>query len=68
MKLLKSSLLGSAAAFAAVGAAHAADLPVKKAVPIERALSIIESEVKAGKCDPELFRVFVQAEVYKRVI
>ncbi|MDP4021928.1 porin [Methylobacterium sp. NEAU 140] len=35
MKLLRSSLLGSAAAFAAVGAAHAADLPVKKAVPIE---------------------------------
>ncbi|MER2193043.1 porin [Methylobacterium brachiatum] len=35
MKLLKSSLLGSAAAFAAVGAAHAADLPVKKAAPIE---------------------------------
>ncbi|WP_342105296.1 porin [Methylobacterium sp. SI9] len=35
MKLLKGSLLGSAAAFAAVGAAHAADLPVKKAVPIE---------------------------------
>jgi len=35
MSFLKSSLLGSAAAFAAVGAAHAADLPVKKAVPIE---------------------------------
>ena len=35
MKLLKSSLLGSAAALAAVGAAHAADLPVKKAAPIE---------------------------------
>ncbi|MCJ2015203.1 porin, partial [Methylobacterium sp. J-076] len=35
MKLLKSSLLGSAAALAAMGAAHAADLPVKKAVPIE---------------------------------
>ncbi|WP_419830031.1 porin [Methylobacterium sp.] len=35
MKLLKSSLLGSAAAFVAIGAAHAADLPVKKAVPIE---------------------------------
>ncbi|GLS74608.1 polymerase [Methylobacterium tardum] len=32
---MKSSLLGSAAAFAAVGGAHAADLPVKKAVPIE---------------------------------
>ena len=35
MNFLKSPLLGSAAAFAAVGAAHAADLPVKKAVPIE---------------------------------
>jgi Porin subfamily len=35
MTLLKRFLLGSAAAFAASGAAHAADLPVKKAVPIE---------------------------------
>ena len=35
MIFLRNSLLGSAAAFAAVGAAHAADLPVKKAVPIE---------------------------------
>ena len=46
----------------------ASDRPYKKAVPIERALSIIESEVTAGKCDAELFRVFVQGEVYKRVI
>lgn len=35
MKLLKSSLLGSAAALAAVTAASAADLPVKKAIPVE---------------------------------
>ncbi|KNY20746.1 porin [Methylobacterium sp. ARG-1] len=35
MRFLKSSMLSSAAAFAAVGAAHAADLSVKKAVPIE---------------------------------
>ena len=35
MKLLKSSLLGSAAALAAVAGAQAADLPVKKAAPIE---------------------------------
>lgn len=35
MKLLKSSLLASAAGFAAVAGAQAADLPVKKAVPIE---------------------------------
>jgi len=46
----------------------ASDRPYKKAVPIDRALSIIESEVKAGKCDAELFRVFVGGEVYKRVI
>ena len=46
----------------------ASDRPYKKAVPIDRALSIIESEVKAGKCDAELFRVFVEGEVYKRVI
>ncbi|SFL18408.1 Porin subfamily protein [Methylobacterium pseudosasicola] len=35
MKQLQRSLLGSAAAFAAIGAAHAADLPVKKAAPVE---------------------------------
>ena len=46
----------------------ASDRPYKKAVPIDRALSIIDSEVRAGKCDAELFRVFVDGEVYKRVI
>jgi hypothetical protein len=35
MKLLKSSLLASAAGFAAVAGAQAADLPVKTAAPIE---------------------------------
>ena len=35
MRLFKRFLFGSAAALAVVGAAHAADLPVKKAVPIE---------------------------------
>jgi HD-GYP domain-containing protein (c-di-GMP phosphodiesterase class II) len=46
----------------------ASDRPYKKAVPIDRALSILESEVKAGKCDAQLFRVFVDGEVYKKVI
>jgi HD-GYP domain-containing protein (c-di-GMP phosphodiesterase class II) len=46
----------------------ASDRPYKKAVPIDRALGIIEGEVKAGKCDSELFRVFVEAEVYKKVL
>ena len=46
----------------------ASDRPYKKAVPVDRALGIIEAEVKAGKCDPDLFRVFVEGEVYKRVL
>ena len=46
----------------------ASDRPYKKAVPIDRALGIIESEVKAGKCDSDLFRVFVEGEVYKKVL
>ncbi|MFC5553471.1 porin, partial [Methylobacterium iners] len=35
MRLLKSSLLGSVAGVVAVAGAQAADLPVKKAVPVE---------------------------------
>jgi len=46
----------------------ASDRPYKSAVPVGRALSILEGEVKAGKCDGELFRLFVEAEVYKRVL
>jgi len=46
----------------------ASDRPYKKAVPIDRALGIIGSEVQAGKCDPDLFRVFVEGEVYKKVL
>ncbi len=46
----------------------ASDRPYKKAVPIERALDIIKYEVDNGKCDAELFRVFVEADVYKIVL
>jgi HD-GYP domain-containing protein (c-di-GMP phosphodiesterase class II) len=46
----------------------ASDRPYKKAVPIDRALGILESEVKAGKCDADLFSVFVEGEVYKKVL
>jgi len=35
---------------------------------VHRALGILEGEVKAGKCDADLFRVFVSAEIYKRTI
>ncbi|HEY2900081.1 MAG TPA: HD domain-containing phosphohydrolase [Polyangia bacterium] len=44
----------------------ASDRPYKKAVPTDRALHIIEAEVKNGRCDADLFRVFVEAEVYKK--
>jgi HD-GYP domain-containing protein (c-di-GMP phosphodiesterase class II) len=46
----------------------ASDRPYKKAVPIDRALSILEDEVLGGKCDAQLFRVFVEGEVYKKVL
>jgi HD-GYP domain-containing protein (c-di-GMP phosphodiesterase class II) len=46
----------------------AKDRPYKKAVPYQRALDIIEADVKAGKCDPELFRIFVEAKVYRLVL
>jgi HD-GYP domain-containing protein (c-di-GMP phosphodiesterase class II) len=46
----------------------AADRPYKAAVPVERALDILSSEVKNGRCDAELFRVFVAAAVWKKVV
>jgi HD-GYP domain-containing protein (c-di-GMP phosphodiesterase class II) len=46
----------------------AADRPYKKAVPWDRALDILGQDVAAGKLDPHLFQVFVQAAVYRRVI
>jgi HD-GYP domain-containing protein (c-di-GMP phosphodiesterase class II) len=45
----------------------ASDRPYKPAVPTARALDIIASEVKAGRCDPLLFQIFVEAEIWKRV-
>jgi HD-GYP domain-containing protein (c-di-GMP phosphodiesterase class II) len=46
----------------------ASDRPYKKAVPVDRALAIIDDEVKAGRCDATLFGVFVESEVYKKVL
>ncbi|HVI03386.1 MAG TPA: HD domain-containing phosphohydrolase [Enhygromyxa sp.] len=45
----------------------AADRPYKKAVPLERALSILEMEVKSGKLDRQLFELFVQGGVYTKI-
>lgn len=43
----------------------ASDRPYKPAVSVETALDILENEVKRGKIDPELFKVFVEGKVYK---
>ncbi len=43
------------------------DRPYKRAVPTEKALDILQAEVKAGLLDAELFRLFVEAEVYRQV-
>ena len=43
----------------------ASDRPYKRAVPVDKALDIIGGEVKAGKCDAELFQIFVEAEVWR---
>lgn len=45
----------------------AADRPYKKAVPLERALSILEMEVERGKLDRKLFDAFVGARVYEKI-
>lgn len=44
----------------------ASDRPYKRALPLERALTIMTDEVKAGMLDPGLFDVFVEAKVYEK--
>jgi HD-GYP domain-containing protein (c-di-GMP phosphodiesterase class II) len=43
----------------------ASDRPYKRALSPERALQILELEVKDGNLDPELVRIFREAEVFK---
>ena len=45
----------------------ARDRPYKRAVPEAKALDILGYEVKAGKIDSDLFRLFLDAEIYKLV-
>jgi HD-GYP domain-containing protein (c-di-GMP phosphodiesterase class II) len=46
----------------------ASDRPYKRAVPIERALSILEDCVRAKELDPDLFRMFHEEKIYERVM
>jgi HD-GYP domain-containing protein (c-di-GMP phosphodiesterase class II) len=45
----------------------AKDRPYKKAIPNDRALAILEAEVRQGQLDGGLFRVFVEARVFEAV-
>jgi HD-GYP domain-containing protein (c-di-GMP phosphodiesterase class II) len=44
----------------------AADRPYKKAVPVDRALEILDLAVKDGEIDGELFALFVEARSFDR--
>ena len=46
-------------------ALSAADRPYKNAVPVDRALEILETSVRQNELDPELFRIFVEARVFQ---
>jgi len=49
-------------------ALSASDRPYKKAVPVERALKILEMSVKDNELDPELFRLFYEAKIYELTV
>jgi HD-GYP domain-containing protein (c-di-GMP phosphodiesterase class II) len=44
----------------------AADRPYKSAVPVERALDILDAERRAGTIDPALVDLFIDARVFER--
>jgi HD-GYP domain-containing protein (c-di-GMP phosphodiesterase class II) len=44
----------------------ASDRPYKRAMPTEKALDILASDVKRGQLDQDLFDVFVAGQVWTR--
>lgn len=46
----------------------AQDRPYKRAVPVERALAILEMEVKEGKLDAEVVHTFIESKVYEPIL
>ena len=46
----------------------ASDRPYKKALPAERALNILQEEVKAAHIDGDLLEIFIVSEKYKEVL
>jgi len=46
----------------------ASDRPYKKAVPVERAIDILDFSVKDGHLDAELVRIFKEARIWERTV
>jgi HD-GYP domain-containing protein (c-di-GMP phosphodiesterase class II) len=46
----------------------ASDRPYKKAVPVTKALDILNSEVTAGKLDADVFDLFVRLRIYEVIV
>lgn len=46
----------------------ASDRPYKRAVPVDKALGIIEAEVKKEQLDGDLFKIFIDSKIYQRVL
>jgi HD-GYP domain-containing protein (c-di-GMP phosphodiesterase class II) len=46
----------------------ASDRPYKAAVPLNRALDIIGFEVKDGKCDAGLYRIFLESKAWSSIL
>ncbi|MGH9702595.1 MAG: HD domain-containing phosphohydrolase, partial [Candidatus Acidiferrales bacterium] len=49
-------------------ALSASDRPYKKAVPVDRALKILEEGVRNNELDADLFQLFLGAKIYTRTI
>ena len=46
----------------------AMDRPYKKAMPIDRALNILEDEARQGLLDTDMVSVFIESRVYQRTL
>ncbi len=46
----------------------ASDRPYKKAMPVEKALSILRMEAEEGALDSDLVELFIESRVYERVL
>ncbi len=46
----------------------ASDRPYKKAMPVDKALDILASDVKVSKLDPNIFKLFIDRQIYKSVL